>query len=133
MKPNIKNLSQEIGKIVENRIRLEILKEQATRLEKELATIRQEIEKIEIGKVARKTRVVKVRRPRGEKSAKELIIEVFKRTKRPMKAKELTEKLLERGFRSHREDPSRTVDSALRANPDLFRKVAPGTFELIKG
>lgn len=134
MRTKIKSLSQEIGTMVEKRIRLEILKEQAARLDKELAAIHKEIANLETGqaKMKPKAMVRKIRRRRGEKSARDLIVEVLKRAKRPMKAKELTKKLLARGFRSDRKDPSRTVDSALRANPHLFRKVAPGTFELIK-
>ncbi|MEO0115898.1 MAG: HTH domain-containing protein [candidate division WOR-3 bacterium] len=138
MRTKIKSLSQEIGTMVEKRIRLEILKEQAARLNKELTALNKEIARLEIGEVKKRplAKVVKIRRGgrrRGEKSVKELIVEVLKRAKRPMKPKELTEKVIALGFRSTRKEPSRTVDSALRANPHLFRKVAPGTFELIKG
>ena len=131
MNTNLRTLSEEIQKIVENRIRLEILKEQEVRLNKEISLVRNKIRRLEIAKTAKKPRVTKIRPRRGKKSAKALLVEVFKRTKRPMKAKELTRKLLQRGFRTARKDPSKTIDSALRANPKLFRKVAPGTFELI--
>jgi hypothetical protein len=117
--------------MVEKRIRLEILKEQESRLNKEISVVRNEIRRLEIGKIEKKPKVTKIRLRRGKKSVKALLVEVFKRTKRPMKAKELTRKLLQRGFRTARKDPSKTIDSALRANPKLFRKVAPGTFELI--
>jgi hypothetical protein len=131
MNTNLRTLSEEIRKMVENRIRLEILKEQESRLNKEISLVRNEIRRLEIGKIEKKPKVSKIRLRRGKKSAKALLVEVFKRTKRPMKAKELTRKLLQRGFRTARKDPSKTIDSALRANPKLFRKVAPGTFELI--
>jgi len=131
MNTNFRTLSEEIRKMVEKRIRLEILKEQEVRLNKEISLVRNKIRRLEIAKTAKKPRVTKIRPRRGKKSAKALLVEVFKRTKRPMKAKELTRKLLQRGFRTARKDPSKTIDSALRANPKLFRKVAPGTFELI--
>jgi HB1, ASXL, restriction endonuclease HTH domain len=131
MATNIKNLSEEIRKMIEKSIRLEILKEQEARLNKEVSVVRNEIRRLEIAKTAKKPRVAKIRPRRGKKSAKALLVEVFKRTKRPMKAKELTKKLLQRGFRTARKDPSKTIDSALRSNPKLFRKTAPGTFELI--
>jgi len=131
MNTNLRTLSEEIRKMVEKRIRLEILKEQEVRLNKEISLVRNKIRRLEIAKTAKKPRVTKIRPRRGKKSAKALLVEVFKRTKRPMKAKELTRKLLQRGFRTARKDPSKTIDSALRANPKLFRKVAPGTFELI--
>ena len=131
MATNIKNLSEEIRKMVEKSIRLEILKGQEARLRKEITAVQKEIGRLEITKTAKKPRVTKIRPRRGKKSAKALLVEVFKRTKRPMKAKELTKKLLERGFRTVRKDPSKTIDTALRSNPKLFRKTAPGTFELI--
>lgn len=127
MKESIKNLTQEIEKMVERRIRLEILKEQEMRLKKEMATVQKEIARLTVGKP---TPVPKAKKIAG-KSAKALLIEVFKRNKRPMNVKELTRKLLKKGYRVTRDDPSKTVDSALRANPDLFKKVAPGTFEYI--
>jgi hypothetical protein len=131
MNTNLRTLSEEIRKMVEKRIRLEILKEQEVRLNKEISLVRNKIRRLEIGRIEKKPKVSKIRLRRGKKSAKALLVEVFKRTKRPMKAKELTRKLLQRGFRTARKDPSKTIDSALRANPKLFRKVAPGTFELI--
>ena len=131
MYPNVKNLSEEIRKMVERRIRLEILKEQEAHLRKEITAVQKEIGRLEIAKTAKKPRVTKIHPRRGKKSAKALLVEVFNRTKRPMKVKELTKKLLQRGFRTARKDSSMTIDSALRANSKLFRKTAPGTFELI--
>jgi predicted nucleic acid-binding Zn-ribbon protein len=131
MATNIKNLSEEIRKMVEKSIRLEILKEQEAWLRKEITAVQKEIGRLEIARTAKKPSVTKIRPRRGKKSAKTLLVEVFKRTKRPMKVKELTKKLLQRGFRTARKDTSMTVDTALRANPKLFRKTAPGTFELI--
>jgi actin-like ATPase involved in cell morphogenesis len=135
MNTNIRTLSEEIRKMVEKRIRLEILKDRETRLKKEITAVQNEIKRLEMAirlrRIERKPKVTKIRLRRTGKSAKAMLVEVFKRTKRPMKVKELTRRLLQRGFRTARKDPSMTVDSALRVNPKLFRKIAPGTFELI--
>jgi hypothetical protein len=131
MNTNIKTLSEEIRKMVEKRIRLEILKEQEARLEKKISTVQKEIKKLEVHKVEKKPKATKISFRRAKKSTRMMLVEVFKRNRRPMKVKELTKKLLQKGYRTGRKDPSLTVDATLRVNTKLFKKTAPGTFELI--
>jgi hypothetical protein len=49
-----------------------------------------------------------------------------------MTIKELTKVILRKGWKTERNDPSKTVDAALRNNPEDFRRTAPSTFELIR-
>jgi hypothetical protein len=47
-----------------------------------------------------------------------------------MTIKELTKAILRKGWKTARKYPTKTVDAALRNNPQEFRRTAPSTFEL---
>lgn len=124
-----KILSEDIRKMLEKRLRIEILRARETSLKKELVSVQNEINRLLGAKIEAKPKLM--RPPKAAKPVRTMLVEVLKRTKRPMMVKELTKKLLQQGYRSSRKDPNRTVDTTLRANPQLFRKTVPSTFELI--
>ncbi|MDH5187088.1 MAG: winged helix-turn-helix domain-containing protein [candidate division WOR-3 bacterium] len=126
----IRTFSENIRKMIERQLRIKILKEQEAHLKKEMVTVQNEIKRLQTGKI---TKRAKPKKPaKAKKSTRTMLVEVLKRTKRPMTVKELTRKLLERGYRSARKDQTLTVDSILRANPKYFRKTAPSTFEITR-
>jgi hypothetical protein len=69
-------------------------------------------------------------RPMRGASARALITRTLKQSGRPMTIKELTKAIQRRGWKATRENPSKTVDAALRTHPQEFRRTAPSTFEL---
>ena len=63
----------------------------------------------------------------------EAIIEVLKEAGSPMHYKEITQKIHERKYRPDSgATPAMTVSNNLTTNPDLFRKVSPGVYELVE-
>ncbi|OYD16589.1 hypothetical protein CH330_02390 [candidate division WOR-3 bacterium JGI_Cruoil_03_51_56] len=143
-KASLMTITEEIGKVLEKNLRVELLKEREAQLQKELESVQRQLNML--GTTAPKPKPIVPQKPRPasrtqrpvfrsrpiQKSARALIIETMKRTKRPMTVKELTRALLRRGFKSTRKRPRKTIDSALRNNPACFRKTAPSTFRLIK-
>jgi hypothetical protein len=194
-------IAQEIEKVIERNLRIEILKARAAQLEQEIAEIRRQLSgatgksgvqrfsvapkpvRRVVGAVAvvspprqshpryhpknqeprtknqavrprrvaaaaprsfgspalRHTRVVEVkkagvtlRQRAGYKSVRTMMVEAMSKERRPMTIAELTRILLRKGFKSTRKEPYKTVDVTLRSNPALFRKIAPGAFELIR-
>jgi hypothetical protein len=69
-------------------------------------------------------------RPMRGASARALITRTLKHSRRPMTIKELTKAILRKGWKTTRKYPTKTVDAALRNNPQEFRRTAPSTFEL---
>ena len=148
-KEGVRKLTKEISAVIERNLRAEILHERRTMLETELAKVRAELGQLSQPRQAGSRRPIRrARRPAPvaratpkpgsggrrvqSNSARNFIIQTLKRTKRPMTIKELTKTILRRGWKTARNDPSKTVDVALRNNPEDFRRTAPSTFELIR-
>jgi hypothetical protein len=148
-KDGMRKLTKEIGAVIERNLRAEILHERKTMLEAELAKVRAELGQLgqprkiaarrpirRAWKPAPVARATPKPGPRGRRlpgnSAHSLIIQALKRAKRPMTIKELTKTILRKGWKTERKEPSKTVDAALRNNPEDFRRTAPSTFELIR-
>jgi len=138
----VKRITDEIAAVVERNLRVELLREREAMLLAELGAVRAELGTAAVARpvrrVARKpVRLSRpqpkprpgLRAPRGA-SAHALIVRTLKYAKRPMTIKELTSAILKKGWKSSRKDPSKTVDAALRNNPQEFRRTAPGTFDL---
>lgn len=149
-KESMRKLTKEIGAVIERNLRAEILHERRTMLEAELAKVRVELGQLGLpGQAAARRLIRRARKPApgaratrkpGPSSkrmqgngARSFIIQTLRHTKRPMTIRELTRTILRKGWKTERKDPSRTVDAALRNNPQDFRKTAPSTFELIRG
>jgi hypothetical protein len=148
-KEGMRKLTKEISAVIERNLRAEILHERKTMLETELAKVRAELGQLGQTRAATAKRVIRRARkparvarkatrtaPSGRRlpgnSAHSLIIQALKRAKRPMTIKELTKVILRKGWKTERKEPSKTVDAALRNNPEDFRRTAPSTFELIR-
>jgi len=148
-KEGMRKLTREIGAVIERNLRAEILHERKVMLEAELAKVRAELGQLgqprrvaarrpirRARKPARVARAKPKAGPSGRRvhgnSARSLIIQTLKHAKRPMTIKELTKTILRKGWKTERKDPSKTVDAALRNNPEDFRRTAPSTFELIR-
>ena len=148
-KEGMRKLTKEIGAVIERNLRAELLHERKAMLEAELAKVRTELGQLgaprpvgakrpirrawKPARVARSTaRPAAGGRRLQSNSARSLIIQTLKRAKRPMTIKELTKVILQKGWKTVRKDPSKTVDVALRHNPEDFRRTAPSTFELIR-
>jgi hypothetical protein len=148
-KEGMRKLTKEIGAVVERNLRAEILHERKVMLETELAKVRGELGQLgqpskgaarRTARTARKAASPKLAAaklsPSGHEvhgnSARGLIIQTLKHAKHPMTIKELTKTILRKGWKTERNDPSKTVDAALRNNPEDFRRTAPSTFELIQ-
>ena len=148
-KEGMRKLTKEIGAVIERNLRAEILHERKAMLETELAKVRAELgqlgqpRQVAARRPARPARKAASPRlaaaklsPSGHEvrgnSARGLIIQTLKHARRPMTIKELTKVILRKGWKTERNDPSKTVDAALRNNPEDFRRTAPSTFELIR-
>jgi len=148
-KEGMRKLTKEIGAVIERNLRAEILHERKAMLETELAKVRAELGQLgQPRQVATRRPIHRTRKPSpvaratrrpgpsGRRlpgnSAHSLIIQTLKRAKHPMTIKELTKVILRKGWKTERKDPSKTVDAALRNNPEDFRRTAPSTFELIR-
>ncbi|MEO0079829.1 MAG: HTH domain-containing protein [candidate division WOR-3 bacterium] len=130
-KESLQVITREIEKVIEKNLRIELLKEREAQLRKELALVQKRLAGLSVAPAVR--RKVPEGKPRLKPgSASSMIVEVMKRTRRPMTVKELTRILLRKGYKSRREQPSKTVDAALRHNPKIFKRVAPNTFTLIR-
>jgi len=137
-KEGMRKLTKEISAVIESNLRAEILHERKAMLETELARVRAELG--QLGKprpvVARRpvrkaTRTVRAGAHRIRAgSAHSLMLDILKRTGKPLTTKELTQALKRRGWKSLRPDPTKTVDVTLRKYTADFRKVRPGTFGL---
>jgi len=154
-------ITREIEELIERNLRIEMLKAREAQLEQELADIRRQLAGTGRGAARRavakprrsaatarpshrtpkapQTRRLKpekvggvtFRRRTGFKSVRTMLIETMSRHRKPMKVKRLFQILQLKGWKATRKDPSRTIDAVLRNNPTIFRKAAPGTFELI--
>jgi hypothetical protein len=142
MDNRVKRITAEIAAVVERNLRRELLRERETMLRNELEAVRAELSQMgakratprPMQKPVSGTRPLpkprsRTRPTRGD-SARALIIDTLKRTRRPMTIKELTKTILRKGWKTTRKYPTKTVDAALRNNPQEFRRTAPSTFEL---
>ena len=140
MDNRVKRITAEIAAVVERNLRRELLREREAMLRSELEAVRAELSQLG----AKRTTRMPVQRPasgplrktrsgtrptRGD-SARALIIRTLRHTRRPMTIKELTKAILRKGWKTTRKYPAKTVDAALRNNPQEFRRTAPSTFEL---
>jgi hypothetical protein len=140
MDNRVSRITAEIAAVVERNLRQELLREREAMLRKELEMVRDELGRLrDAGRIrpqAPKTvSGSPTPKPAGgnpmrSDSARALIIQTLKRAGHPMTIKELTQAIGRRGWKSSRKDPSKTVDVALRHNPQDFRRTAPGTFAL---
>jgi len=140
MDERVNRITAEIAAVVERNLRQELLREREAMLRKELETVRNELGRLrDAGRIRppapRPASAAPAQRPTESKpmrsdSARALIIQTLKRAGHPMTIKELTQAIRRRGWRSSRKDPSKSVDAALRHNPQDFRRTGPGTFAL---
>jgi hypothetical protein len=153
-------ITREIEEVIERNLRIEMLEARAAQLEQELADIRNQLagsdrtKQVERVKRARRARAITRRSPTtvssrtrhleaeevggikfrhraGVKSVRTMLIETMSRHRKPMKVKRLFQILTLKGWKSPRKNPSKTVYLILQSNPKIFRRTAPGTFELI--
>ena len=154
-------ITREIEEVIERNLRIEMLKARAAQLEQELADVRSQLagtgRKTARRAVVKPRRAraparpspktpgapqtrrlvaeevggVKFRHRAGFKSIRTMVIETMSRHRKPMKVKRLFQILTLKGWKTTRKNPSRTIGTVLRNNPKIFRKTAPGTFELI--
>ncbi|MCX7995154.1 MAG: winged helix-turn-helix domain-containing protein [candidate division WOR-3 bacterium] len=61
---------------------------------------------------------------------KMMMIDILKRSKTPLHYREITKRLIARGYKFHRKEPERSVYITIKRNPKLFKKVKPATFAL---
>ena len=144
MSDRVSRITAEIAAVVEKNLRLELLREREAMLGKELESVRAELDRLggkrpasrPGGKPASGKRPVPKpmakKRPAPAGSARALMLDILKRSRRPMTTTELTRVLLRRGWKSKRANPADSVDAALRNNPQDFQRTAPNTFELKK-
>jgi len=142
MDNRVNRITAEIAAVVERNLRRELLREREAMLRSELLAVRAELGRIGTGRpiyrAARKPvlgshpqpKLPASSRPVRGASARALIIRTLKHTRRPMTIKELTKAILRKGWKTTRKYPTKTVDAALRNNPQEFRRTAPSTFEL---
>ncbi len=139
---SLKAITLEIERVIEKNLRTELLKERRSQLKKELVAIERQL-RLLAPRAATPPRPAPRKRPAkpegptrglgpGHKSVRVMLIEAFKRTRRPMKTEELTATLKKRGYRFKRARPQKTVDNILRRHRKVFRKTAPNTFALIR-
>ena len=142
MDERVNRITAEIAEVVERNLRRELLREREAMLRSELEAVRAELGRIGAGRPIHRAarRPVPASQPqptlpassrpvRGA-SARALIIQTLKHTRRPMTIKELTKAILRKGWKATRKYPSKTVDATLRTHPQDFRRTAPSTFEL---
>jgi hypothetical protein len=142
MDSRVNRITAEIAAVVERNLRRELLREREAMLRKELETVRSELGRLSGAGLVRPslprpvtggprpTQRPAESKPMRSESARALIIQTLKRSGRPMTIKELTKAIARKGWKSERKDPTKTVDVALRHNPQDFRRTAPGTFAL---
>jgi|UniRef100_A0A7C3UQ57 hypothetical protein len=119
--------------VLEREVKLQILKEQAKRLQKELQTVEGAIAKLEGRKLTPTAKRTKApTRKRTGKSLRVLAIEVLKRAKRPLHIKEILEKVEKKGFRSTAKSPKDVLYNLLIQRKDTFQRVGEATFALVK-
>ena len=142
MDNRVSRITAEIAAVVERNLRRELLREREAMLRSELEAVRAELSRIGAGgpihRAARKPvlgshpqpKLPASSRPMRGASARALITRTLKYSRRPMTIKELTKAILRKGWKTTRKYPTKTVDAALRNNPQEFRRTAPSTFEL---
>ena len=142
MDNRVNRITAEIAAVVERNLRRELLREREAMLRSELEAVRAELGRIGPGRpvqrAARKPilgshpqpKLPASSRPMRGASARALITRTLKYSRRPMTIKELTKAILKKGWKTTRKYPAKTVDAALRNNPQEFRRTAPSTFEL---
>jgi hypothetical protein len=142
MNDSVKRITAEITAVIERHLRLELLRGREAMLESELAAVRAELGQLgtrqpihrpaerPVSGVRQLPEPPSSTRPVRGKSARALIIRTLKYARHPMTIKELTKAILRKGWKTTRKYPTKTVDAALRKNPQEFRRTAPSTFEL---
>lgn len=142
MDERVNRITAEIAAVVERNLRRELLREREAALEMELETVRSELGRLsgagEVRPALPKPATGSPKpapRPAGGRpmqagSARDLMIRALRRAGHPMTIRELTTAIARSGWKSGRKDPSKTVDVALRNNPQDFRRTAPSTFAL---
>jgi repressor of nif and glnA expression len=60
---------------------------------------------------------------------KMMMIDILKKSKIPLHYREITKRLIARGYKFHRKEPERSVYITIKRNPKLFKKVKPATFK----
>jgi len=142
MNDSVKRITAEITAVIERHLRLELLRGREAMLESELAAVRAELGQLgtrqpihrpaerPVSGVGQRPEPTSSTRPVRGKSARALIIRTLKYARHPMTIKELTKAILRKGWKTTRKYPTKTVDAALRKNPQEFRRTAPSTFEL---
>ena len=142
MDSRVHRITAEIAAVIERNLRREMLREREEMLRKELQAVRTQLSRlgasrpasVPAGKPASAVRPSPKpqakARPVQSLSARGLIIDTLKRTRRPMTIRELTKAILKKGWKSVRKNPIESVDAAVRSNPQNFRRTAPSTFEL---
>jgi len=63
-------------------------------------------------------------------SIRELTIDILKRSKTPLHYREITKRLIKRGYRFHRKDPERSAYIIINRYPKIFKKTKPATYRL---
>jgi len=61
---------------------------------------------------------------------KMLMLDILKKSKKPLHYREITKRLKARGYRFHRKEPERSVYITIKRNPRIFKKTKPATFKL---
>jgi hypothetical protein len=142
MDERVNRITAEIAEVVERNLRRELLREREAMLRSELEAVRAELGRIGVGQPIYRAASKPVpasqpqptlpasSRPMRGASARALIIRTLKHSGHPMTIKELTKAILRKGWKTTRKYPTKTVDAALRNNPQEFRRTAPSTFEL---
>lgn len=75
----------------------------------------------------------KTKRAKKKKmSIREHVIDILKRSKKPLHYRDLTKRIKKRGYRFHRKDPERSVYIIINRYPKIFKKTKPATYKLRK-
>ncbi|GEM_PF-2192374 len=121
-----------ISEVIEKEVRLQVLKEQKARLEKELRLTEAEITKLESRKPLRKVARGPVPRIRGQRSLRLIALGILKRAKKPLHIDEILKRVKRTGYRSRAKSLRVVLYNMLIVNRRFFRRVAEGTFEAVK-
>jgi len=84
-------------------------------------------------KKVKKTKKIKkkvVKKPKKKPSIRELTIDILKKTRVPLHYREITKRIIKKGYKFHRQDPERSVYITINRFPKLFKKVKPATYRL---
>lgn len=76
------------------------------------------------------TKLKKAIKKKKRLTIKMLMIDILKKSKKPLHYREITKRLKARGYRFQRKEPERSVYITIKRNPKIFKKVKPATFRL---